>query len=107
MLHHRRIDTDGGDVEGMSPDIMRCERLLAKRGDLAGCVFAFKRREIDHRHREAQAEDLRLLFDAARGVFGDTFLDADMIDGANFAEELAESLRCCGHGWDSGTQGGA
>jgi hypothetical protein len=34
-------------------------------------------------------------FDRAGGVFGDSFLDADLVHGADFADEGAEGARGC------------
>jgi hypothetical protein len=90
VLHHRRIHTDGSGG-GNVTHIMRRERLLAKRGDLARRVLAFQRGQIDHRHGKTQAEDLRLLLDAASRVLRHAFLDADMIDGADLIEQSAEA----------------
>lgn len=90
VLHHGRIDADGSSLRNVIP-IMRTECLLTERGDFARCVLAFERGQIDHRDSETKAEDLRLLLDAAGGVLRHAFLDADMIDGADFIEQSAEA----------------
>jgi hypothetical protein len=62
VLHHRGIDAYGRDLRHAQLRVVRRERLLAERGDFARRVFAFERREIDHRRREFQAPELSKLF---------------------------------------------
>ena len=94
VLDEARVNADGG-CRGNGRVVMRVHGLQAQRGDFAGGVLALEGGEIDHRNGEFEGLDLGGFFDRAGGVFGDAFLDADLVHGADFADESAEGARGC------------
>jgi hypothetical protein len=68
-------------------------RLRAERPDLARRVLPLEGRQVHHPDREIERPELGLPLDRALLQAVDPFLDADLIDRADPAEQAAEGAR--------------
>jgi hypothetical protein len=76
----RRVDADGGAAGDLRPRRRRADRLGGELANLARCVGALERRQVEHRDREADPLLLGFGLDRALGQRGHALLDRDAVD---------------------------
>src|SRR5207244_8499588 len=89
----RRVHADGGARRDLRHVRGRTDRLRAQVADLAGRVGALERREVQHRHGEADALLLGGRLDRALAERGGALLDADAVDMGQAADHEVSMTR--------------
>ena len=83
-LHQIWINANRRAGRHLVARIDRLHRLAAEKGDFAGRVFSFQRRQVHHRDRELEAGEFGRSLDAALGERGRALFDHHLIDGRDF-----------------------
>ena len=93
-----RIDADRGDRRHARVARQRLARLAAHLLDLAGGVFSFERRQVDHRDREVDPGALRLFLDRPLGERRGALLHPDRVDARHPGEVEPRPAQSRHHG---------
>src|SRR5207245_5583187 len=85
-----RVDADSGDRRDARVARVGPHGFRAERGDLAGRVLPFERRQVAAADRQLERPDLRVLLDAPLGELGRAPFDCDLVDRADARQALLQ-----------------